>query len=815
MGRVFRSLALSFPVLGLMSWALWAGTTGTLAGYVKTKSKEPLVGAYVIVKDLGMGTVTDEKGFYILNNVPAGTHTLMAKMMGYKTTMVTNVIAAMDLRTTTNIAMEPTVLNIGEEITVTAERPLIQKDVTATTRTVLGKEISDDLPINSFKDVIKLQPGVVEGHIRGGRETEVLYLIDGLPVEQAISGGLGSNLPNTSVVDLTIQTGGFNAEYGNAMSGVVNAVTKSGGEKFQVQAKAATEDFGVESLESEGTRRYELSLGGPWLGKGNYFLAGNVDRTNTQYHQDQLQFHPHPIEDNRNANGKLTYRFTPNHRLSVEGLYSTWHWYDYQYRWRNDLSGLPPQDKKSYRVSGTWTHSITPRMFYTLSGSQYTIRHRVLGPDSTPGIAFDRTGNWILYGNLDWKEDSKEVISIAKGDFTDQMTSHLQTKAGGEATLYDLTMDSHKEEVYISGDTTGDTTHFNTYETHYHYQPRSGSAYIQEKVEYEGMVMNAGLRYDFMDPRAQRPKVEGGLGGRTFEPIITGYTKAKLKWQISPRLGLALPITEQDFFFINYGYFFQMPIFEYLYTNLGYDYTNAFPISGDPDLKAEQTIAWEFAYQRAIRKEYLISLTYFSKDISNLVDSKTYILSDQMKMGYAQYVNLGLATVRGMEVYLEKRPTHLVSGKIAYTYMVAKGTSSSAGQGYNYYQWGLSVPYGDYYLSWDQRHTLVVNLDLRDDPHWGISSVLRLNSALPFSRRDDPLGPNNGRMRPRAYLDIKMNRELALGRVRFSLFADCRNVLDNRNLLWVDADDNPGGNLRDPGAYSTGRRATVGLGTTF
>jgi len=818
MKRLLCSAVSVFLITGFLGSVVLGGTTGTLAGFVKTKSKEPLIGAYVIVKDLGMGTATDEKGFYILNNVPAGTHTLMAKMMGYKTTTVRNVVAAMDLRTTINITMETTVLRIGEEVTVTAERPLIQQDVTSTTRTVLGKEISDQLPINSFKDVIKLQPGVVEGHIRGGRETEVLYLVDGLPVQQAISGGMGSNLPNTSVVDLSIQTGGFNAEYGNAMSGVVNAVTKSGGGKFQSQVKAATEDFGVESLESEGTRRYELNLGGPWTGKGNYFFAGNIDRTDTRYHQDQTRFHHHPIEENRNATGKLTYRFTPNMRLSAEGLYSKWHWYEYQYRWHNNLDGLPPRDKESYRLSGTWTQSLTPKMFYTLSGSRYTIRQRVLGPDSTWGIVFDRTGNWVRNGDLDWKQDSREVITIAKGDFTDQATRHLQLKAGGEVILYDLRMDNHKQGLVFGGDTTGDTTRFNTFETHYRYQPRSGSAYLQQKLEYEGMVVNAGFRYDFLDPRAQRPLVDYGYdyGQRAYKPIVTSYVPAKLKWQVSPRLGLALPITERDFFFINYGYFFQMPTFDYLYTNLGYDYSGSFPISGDPDLKAEQTVAWELAYQRAIRKEYLISLTYFSKDISNLVDTKTYTLSEQSKLGYTQFVNLGLATVRGLEVFLEKRPTHLVSGKVAYTFMTARGTSSSAGEGYNWYQWGVAVPRGgDYYLSWDQRHTLVVNLDLRDERRWGISSILRLNSPLPYTRRNDDQGPNNGRMRSRAYLDIKASRDLYWNRLRFSLFADCRNVLDNRNLLWVDADGNPGGTLKDPSAYSTGRRATIGLATTF
>jgi hypothetical protein len=70
-------------------------------------------------------------------------------------------------------------------------------------------------------------------------------------------------------------------------------------------------------------------------------------------------------------------------------------------------------------------------------------------------------------------------------------------------------------------------------------------------------------------------------------------------------------------------------------------------------------------------------------------------------------------------------------------------------------------------------------------------------------------------MRSRAYLDIKASREFYWNRLRFSLFADCRNALDNRNLLWVDADGNPGGTLKDPSCYSTGRRATLGLATTF
>ena len=118
-----------------------------------------------------------------------------------------------------------------DEVIVTAKAPLIRKDVTATTHFISSKEI-ENIPVQSFMEIVDIQPGVAAGHIRGGRKSEVLYLVDGIPIQEAIEGKAGSELPNSSIIEMTVQTGGFSAEYGNAMSGVVNIINREGSNEF-------------------------------------------------------------------------------------------------------------------------------------------------------------------------------------------------------------------------------------------------------------------------------------------------------------------------------------------------------------------------------------------------------------------------------------------------------------------------------------------------------------------------------------------------------------------------------------------------------
>ena len=156
----------------------WAGTTGKIVGYVTdADSGEPLPGANVIIEGTTMGAATDLEGYYIILNVPPGIYTLVASMIGYQRMRIENVRVSINFTSKVNFQLKSTVLEVSEEITVVAERPVIRKDLTSTLSTVSGNDIAQ-MPVEKFEEVLELQAGVIQGsggeiHVRGGRASEV------------------------------------------------------------------------------------------------------------------------------------------------------------------------------------------------------------------------------------------------------------------------------------------------------------------------------------------------------------------------------------------------------------------------------------------------------------------------------------------------------------------------------------------------------------------------------------------------------------------------------------------------------------------
>jgi len=186
-----------------------------------------------------------------------------------------------------------------------------------------------------------------------------------------------------------------------------------------------------------------------------------------------------------------------------------------------------------------------------------------------------------------------------------------------------------------------------------------------------------------------------------YEQEIKSWAPATIKSQWSPRIGFSFPITKNDYFFINYGFFFQVPMFDYMFTGLNVDLKKGVKaLYGNPDLKPEKTRAIELSYKRTFMENWMLSLTYFNKDISGLIDTKTFLASDSKAEddGFSQYVNLAGGSSNGFEIVVEKKYNRYFSGKISYTYMNAKGLSGSTDQGLNYFVWGFNVPNEEFYL---------------------------------------------------------------------------------------------------------------------
>lgn len=216
---------------------VFAGTTGKIVGrIVDAKSGEPLPGVNVTIEGTTMGAASDLDGNYLILHVSPGIYTIRANMMGYQPMRYENARVSIDLTTTANFAMEEEVLDLGAEITVVAERPMVTKDLTATTAVVDAEQIAA-LPVTEVSEAVELQAGLVKDagggiHVRGGRSGEVSYWIDGIPVTDVYDGGSVVEVNKDMVQELQVVSGAFNAEYGQAMSGIVNIATKSGSNDF-------------------------------------------------------------------------------------------------------------------------------------------------------------------------------------------------------------------------------------------------------------------------------------------------------------------------------------------------------------------------------------------------------------------------------------------------------------------------------------------------------------------------------------------------------------------------------------------------------
>lgn len=277
----------------LASQVVFAGTTGKIAGkLIDAATKEALPMVNVQIVGTTMGATTDANGNYFILNVPVGTYTVRASLIGYATKSSSEVKVMVDMTTTLDIALDQSAVQIGD-VLVTANRPAIQLDRTSTKHTMDGDVISV-LPVDDIREVVGLQAGVVGSHFRGGRFNEALFLVDGMQVKSAVNGytgytgGFAINIPQISVSEIQVSTGGFEAEYGNAQSGVINTLTRDAGAKFGAKLRIRSSDFPWSRMEytpnAYGTglpdwRNYEMfgtSSNLP-IGFGKLSLTGSAD----------------------------------------------------------------------------------------------------------------------------------------------------------------------------------------------------------------------------------------------------------------------------------------------------------------------------------------------------------------------------------------------------------------------------------------------------------------------------------------------------------------------------------------------------------
>ena len=419
MNKMSRLLLMTcILALSVVPAAIFAGTTGKIAGkVVDAETKEPLPGANITLEGTNMGAASDLNGDFIIINLPPGRYTLAVSMMGYRKVRVTEVMVKIDLTTTQNINLQPEVI-AGEEVSIVAERPLVRMDMTSSMSSVGASEIAN-LPVQDVRDVLELQAGIVRSgntlHIRGGRGGEVAYWVDGVATTDVFSGSMGVTVENSAIEELQVVSGTFNAEYGQAMSGIINIITKEGSAKYNGMLRGYVGDYVTggneftilkrvntftdpqtgevtQTSESENplarfnpTYNGEFSLSGPVPGLGDrltFFTNGRYNKY-TGYLYGRNWFTPQgnpgdsslvPMGAGQRSSlqGKLTWRAANSIKASYNVFWNSWNApRSFSKDWKYVPDSRPQQFSNGMSHIVTLNHVLSQRTFYEIKLNRF------------------------------------------------------------------------------------------------------------------------------------------------------------------------------------------------------------------------------------------------------------------------------------------------------------------------------------------------------------------------------------------------------------------------------------------------------------
>jgi hypothetical protein len=255
-------------------------TTGKIEGTVTDQAGVPIANAQVFVVGTSFGAVSNERGYYFINNVPVGTYAVRGQFIGYAPSEVRGVRVQGGQTITVPVRMQSSAV-VLTGVTVTAQAtPLVPRDQ-VTSKSIVAGDLVDRLPVDDVRSIIALTPGVVESgdgagvSIRGGRPGEANIYVDGAPVRGTNSGSSRVQLGTNAIEEASVTTGALGVEFSDAQSGVVSFTTRSGGSALEGSLSYETDEpFGSGS--SVGLNRFEGSLGGPVPGVSNLRFFGSA-----------------------------------------------------------------------------------------------------------------------------------------------------------------------------------------------------------------------------------------------------------------------------------------------------------------------------------------------------------------------------------------------------------------------------------------------------------------------------------------------------------------------------------------------------------
>ena len=671
--------------------------TGSIRGVIKSANNQTeLQGSNVLLLSTNVGSVSDSNGIYIIPNIRPGIYSVRVDYIGYKKTTIKNINVYSGQTAVINFMLEEEVLET-DEITIYAERETINPEISTNSINLDASNI-ENIPISSIEELISLQAGIEPNMtIRGGNINSTSFVLDGINIRDGRTNGPITGLSLTSVEQIQIQTSGFDASFGNVRSGLVQLITKDP-PKDRITGDVLLRKNSYQALNFPGKwntiynkgNDVDLTIGGPInQSLGNQRFLFSYRDKETPY----LEKSGNELRKDESFQLKFISNIRTDLKLTLNSFFIS------QKGISDSISAVMPAGVPSYTWGNENDFFKTEGLFKSPISGTAEINHRMvsgkLSRTLSPSLFYELNldyvrSNYLLYPELNSpiKDRDTSYVTVYSGklDITKQYTPSAQFKAGIEYIYHNYNISSEYNDAVetrvmavgsISNLIFGDNI---DYESPYRLRelwtasPQQGAAYIQGKLSYSQMIMNLGVRVDCFSAGGEKTIFT------EFDQFFTQQSsedredeavkvKAKKQVEVSPRIGISFPITEQTKFYFNYGHFHQAPQAQFLYRVQEKSFTiNRSSISsiGNPDLPMQRTIAYEVGYEHMFTPNYLFQLSSYSRSVDNQISFKSFISNDMI---YTLAIPNNYNDIRGLELTLTKTKGRFFKGFFNYTYM--------------------------------------------------------------------------------------------------------------------------------------------------
>lgn len=786
MRRLLRFLGLFALIQVVSIGSIHAQTTGKINGTVRdAQTGESLPGANVVIDGTQRGATADANGYFVILLVEPGTYSMTASLVGYDAQRKTGVVVQSDYTSGIDFSLREALMELGEMVVV-AERPPVEPDKTTSKYVMSAEDMGAISLVRDMGDFIELQAGVSINEtgsdilIRGGAAKDVMYMIDGIRMVSTDHGRgtrVFRDVNRLSVQELTVITGGYGAEYGNARGGVVSIVTRDGGNVYHGQGDyqfvpPGQKHWGKNAYESpifggkmrwddpewvvqqaeipidrdgdgindvvqafrrqpytEKTgHRLEGNLSGPLTRKAHFFASSRWRKSASVFPAVDLT-----TPFNINNTFKLTLGISPVLKTQVGGVYD-----------RRKFTGGGPTLKDPFLVN-TWgratvtdqlgyasvTHALSPRTFYEVRLAYSQSKRSESDPRvSMIGERITLDGFTVYYDQPNWQRYAYNRL-IFKADLSSQVNKQNFVKAGFEVTRYD----NWFQQFYFSGPNQRnvhwyanrfDTIDLLPGQSNKGMNPVELGVYVSDKIEFEGMIINAGLRWEIFWQNTWLKQGNLIYPSTMYNGLTRGRWAPEARYgalkSFQPRFGASHPITEKSLARFFFGQYRQRPDFQDLFghhhrSSQGRDadlnrdgqispeeqFNNFLAVRvGNPTMVPEETTMFEMGMDWNFVSDYVVALTAFYKSefFVTYGEHYWYDVNVANTTPTAPYSNGQFRDTRGIELSLRKRFSNMFAFNLAYNMQWSEqGRHGTVGR-YAYPD-SMFVVNGHYFVDWN------------------------------------------------------------------------------------------------------------------